>query len=164
MMRFSPLDLLRALHEHQVAFIVIGGVAGIAHGSPSLTRDLDICYERSRQNYQALARALQSLHATLRGAPADLPFILDARTIELGDHFTFSTDLGDLDCLGTPSGTGGYNDLIANAVEVDLEGIRIKVAGLDDLMRMKRAAGRPRDLAELTILGALREKLDHEDA
>lgn len=164
MIRFSPVDLLRALREQQVDFIVIGGVAGVAHGSPTVTRDLDICYERSRDNYQLLAQALRSLHATLRGAPPDLPFRLDARALELGDHFTFSTDLGDLDCLGTPSGTEGYRDLIANAVEVEVAGTRIMVAGLDDLMRMKRAAGRPRDLAELEILGALRDEVDREGA
>jgi hypothetical protein len=161
--RFSPVALLRVLHEHNVAFIVIGGIAAIAHGSPSVTRDLDICYERARGNFQALAGALQSVHATLRGAPPDIPFKLDARTLELGDHFTFATDLGDLDCLGIPSGTGGYGDLIANAVAVPIDGIDVRVAGLDDLIRMKRAAGRPRDRAELEILGALRDEVDRED-
>lgn len=161
--RFSPAALLHVLHEHQVAFIAIGGIAAIAHGSPSLTRDLDVCYERSRDNLQALARALQSVHATLRGAPPDIPFKLDARTLEMGDHFTFSTDLGDFDCLGIPSGTNGYGDLFANAVEVESDGVKILVAGLDDLIRMKRAAGRPRDRAEIEILGALRDVVDRED-
>lgn len=163
MSEFSAIPLLTTLHRHGVQFIVIGGIAGIAHGSPMLTRDLDICYERTPENFRALARALQELHASLRGAPPDLPFELDARTIQKGDHFTFSTDLGDLDCLGTPSGTQGYLDLLANAVEFDLEGTPVRITGLDDLIRMKRAAGRPKDLVAIENLGALREEIDRQE-
>jgi hypothetical protein len=157
---FDPLGALRVLTGHQVAFIVIGGVAARAHGSPSLTRDLDICYERSRPNLEQLARALQELHATLRGAPPDLSFRLDARTLAAGDSFTFSTDAGDLDCLGTPTGTSGYPDLVRNAEDVTLGDLVVKMVGLDDLIRMKRAAGRPKDRVEVEILGALRDEID----
>lgn len=160
--QFDAVPLLERLREHGVEFVVIGGIAGIAHGSPMLTRDLDICYARTRENYEALAAALRSLHATLRGAPADLPFKLDALTIKMGDCFTFSTDLGPLDCLGTPSGAGGYSELLANAVDVQLRGVPFKVCGLDDLMKMKRAAGRAKDLVALENLGALRAELDGE--
>ena len=156
----DPGELLRALHEAGVSFVVIGGVAAAAHGSPSATFDLDVCFQTSRQNQEALARVLQSLHATPRGFPPDLPFKLDATTIMLGDHFIFSTDLGDLDCLATPAGTQGYQDLDREAVEVGLAGVRIRIASLDDLIRMKRAAGRPKDLVELEILGALREEIE----
>ena len=162
MNRFDPLGLLRALHQHQVAFVVIGGVASLAHGSPSLTRDLDICYEQSRNNLEALARMLQEVHAKPRGLNPELPFRLDAATLRLGDHFIFSTDLGDLDCLGTPAGTNGYRDLLRNAVDVPFQDMVIKIVGLEDLMRMKRAAGRPKDLAELEILGALRDELERQ--
>ena len=163
MTQFDPVGILKVLQRHEVAFVVIGGMASIAHGSSSLTRDLDICYDRSQANLEALARMLQEVHATLRGAPPDLPFKLDARTLRAGDHFTFSTDLGDLDCLGTPAGTSGYADLARRAPEVDLGGVPVKVVSLDDLIRMKRASGRPKDLRELEILGALRDELDGED-
>lgn len=75
-----------------------------------------------------------------------------------GDHFTLSTDLGDLDLIGTPAGTGGYDDLAAEAIAVELEGFQVRVASLDDLIRMKRSAGRPKDLPELNILMALRKR------
>jgi hypothetical protein len=150
------------LHEEGVDFIVIGGVASLAHGSPSLTRDLDVCYGRSPANLEALARALRRLGATLRGAPPDLPLRLDSRTLANGDHFTFSTSSGDFDCLGTPTGTAGYSDLITGAIEVQLGDLAVKVTGLDDLIRMKRAAGRPKDRVELEILGALREERDRD--
>jgi hypothetical protein len=157
---FEPTRLLRALHEYDVAFVVIGGIASLAHGSPSLTRDLDICYERSRGNLESLAVMLLSVHATPRGFPEGLPFKLDATTLGLGDSFTFATDFGDFDCLGTPSGTRGYGDLAQTAVEASVEGLPVKIAAVDDLIRMKRAAGRPKDLAEIEILGALRQRLD----
>lgn len=162
MTRFDAAPILRVLYKHQVSLVVIGGIAGITHGSPSLTRDLDICYERSPANLEKLALALRELHATLRGAPPDLPFLLDARTLAAGDHFTFATDSGDLDCLGTPSGTEGYADLIRNALDVELESCTVKVASLDDVIRMKRASGRPKDRVELEILGALRDELDQQ--
>jgi hypothetical protein len=156
---FDPLLALRTLVAHEVRFVVIGGVAGALWGSPSITMDLDICYERGPENHEALAAALRELGATLRGAPADLPFQLDARTIKMGDSFTFDTLAGSVDCLGTPSGTNGYADLRRNAAQFDLEAdLRAEVCSLDDLMRMKRAAGRPKDRAEVEILSALSEE------
>ena len=146
------------LSDHGVRYVVIGGIAGATHGSPSVTQDLDVCYERSPENLERLAAALGSIHARLRGADDDVPFSLDAKTLAAGDHFTFTTDLGDLDCLGIPAGTLGYDDLMRSAVDIDLDGLVVAVASIDDLIRMKRAAGRPRDLAELEILGALREE------
>lgn len=160
---YDPLALLRRLHENGVKFIVIGGVAARVHGSPSVTVDLDICYERSRTNLEALAQVLRSLNAQLRGADPGLPFEVDWRALQMGDHFTLTTDLGDVDCLGAPAGTSGYPDLVRNATELEIEGLPIKFAGLDDLIQMKRAAGRPKDRIELEILGALKDELDSSD-
>lgn len=157
MTAFDPLGSLHVLADRGVRYVVIGGIASATHGSPSVTQDLDVCYERSPENLERLAQALDSIHARLRGDDDDVPFSPDAKTLAAGDHFTFITDLGDLDCLGIPAGTLGYDDLVKNAVDVDLDGLVVAVASLDDLIRMKRAAGRPRDLAELEILGALRE-------
>ena len=160
---FDALRALRVLVAHGVRFVIIGGLAGRAWGSPTVTHDLDICYERSKQNHQALATALRELAATLRGAPAGLPFILDERTFAMGDSFTFDTLAGALDCLGTPSGTTGYADLIKSATEVDLDdGLRVAICSLNDLMRMKRAASRPKDRVELEILAALQEEREKQ--
>jgi hypothetical protein len=157
---FDPLAALRSLTDHGVRFVLIGGFAGAVRGSPMITGDLDICYARDDQNLERLASALRDLHATLRGAPADVPFRLDARTISAGDHFTFSTSLGPLDCLGTPSGTEGFADLDVAATDEDLDGLTVRVASVDDLIRMKRAAGRPKDLIAVEWLGALRDELE----
>jgi hypothetical protein len=157
---FDPLRALRALHEGGVEFVVVGGVAGAAHGSPSVTQDLDVCPRRTVHNLERLALVLTGLHARLRGAEDDVGFVLDARTLGSGDHFTFVTDAGDLDVLGTPAGTDGFDELVGGATPIDVGGFPVAVASLDALIRMKRAAGRPKDRAELEILGALRDEIE----
>src|SRR5215469_10288221 len=102
---------LRVLEEAGVKFVVIGGAAMYARGSPHLTRDVDICYERSSQNLERLARALAPHHPRLRGAPADLPFVFDTRTLASGMNFTLDTDLGELDLLGEVAGLGQYAEV-----------------------------------------------------
>jgi hypothetical protein len=143
-----------------VRFVVIGGYAASLRGSPVVTGDLDICHARDEENFRHLAEALQELHARLRGpgVPDDLPFILDAETIRNGDHFTFATDGGSLDCLGTPSGTSGFKDLDAGADIMDVDGMQVRVASVDDLIRMKQAGGREKDHSHLIHLRALRQE------
>jgi hypothetical protein len=143
-----------------VRFVVIGGFAGAIRGSPMITGDLDLCYARDDEDLERLASALVALGATLRGAPADVPFRLDAPSLRAGDHFTFSTSAGPLDCLGTPTGTDGFADLDASATSEDLDGLTVRVAAIDDLIRMKRAAGRPQDLIAIEWLSALRDELE----
>lgn len=157
---FDPLSALRTLLEHEVRFVLIGGYAGALRGSPLITGDLDLCYARDEADLERLAVALRELDARLRGAPPDVPFQLDARTLRAGDHFTFSTSAGPLDCLGTPAGTKGFPDLDARATDEVVDGITIRVASIDDLIRMKRAAGRPKDRIALEWLSALRDELD----
>jgi len=158
-MSFDPIAAIHVLRDHDVRFVLIGGVAGAVHGSPSVTQDLDICPQGSLENLERLAAALVEIHARLRGVDTDVPFVLDARTLVAGDHFTFSTDVGDLDCLITPAGTEGYADLSRDAVSVEIDEVQVLVASLDGLIRMKRTAGRAKDRAELEILGALRDEI-----
>jgi hypothetical protein len=159
--RFDPVHILWRLQVHGVQFVLVGGLAAKAHGSPTLTVDIDICYARDRANLERLAAALGELGSVLRGAPLGMPFSPDRRTLERGDTFTFTTNHGDLDILGTPAGTTGFDDLAANADTAELdEGLLVQVASIDDLIRMKRAAGRPKDRVELEILGALRDEID----
>jgi hypothetical protein len=156
---FDPVRVLQHLSDGSVRYIVIGGVAANLLGSPTVTADVDICYARDQPNLEALARVLSALHARLRGAEPGLPFRLDAKTLRAGDTFTFVTDAGDLDVLGTPAGTRGFDDLVRAASPMDVDGFRILVADVNDLIRMKLAAGRPKDLIEAEVLGALREEL-----
>jgi hypothetical protein len=155
---FDPLAALQALTEAGVEFVLIGGVAARLHGSPSLTRDVDICHARDDANLERLGGVLRDLHARLRGVDDDVPFLLDARTLKAGGGFTFTTDVGDIDILAVPAGVAGFDELANSAERVDLDGITVLVSTLDDLIRMKRAAGRPKDRAEVEILSALREE------
>jgi hypothetical protein len=156
---FQPVSILHALLERRVRFVLIGGLAGAIRGSPVITGDVDVCYARDRENLGRLAEALEGLGARLRGAPPDVPFQLDASALEAGDHFTFATVLGSLDCIGTPAGTDGFADLDASATDESLDDIVVRVASIDDLIRMKRAAGRRQDLIAVEWLEALRDEL-----
>jgi hypothetical protein len=165
--RFDPDHILRTLNRHQVRYVVIGGLAGALRGTPVITHDLDICYDRAPDNLERLAAALAELEATLRVAREtdDLAFPLDARAFLLGDTFTLKTPFGALDVLGTPSGTSGYGDLALGATRYELaDGLVVDVAGLDDLIRMKMASQRPKDLAQLAHLEALRDEIERARA
>ena len=147
MAEFDPRRLLETLVGHEVDFVLIGGMAGTARGSAYITLDVDVAYERSRANLERLAGALRELEATLRGGPADLPFLLDARTLESGANFTFDTLYGPVDILSDPAGAPAYATLRDEAGDkLVVEGIGIRVASLDHLIAMKEAAGRPKDL------------------
>jgi hypothetical protein len=155
---FDPLRAIRVLQRHGVRFVLIGGLGARLQGSPTVTNDTDLCYDRSPDNLERLAAALRQLGARLRGAPEDVPFDLDAATLAAGDHFTFTSKAGNLDCLGTPAGAAGFDDLAGGATSFDVEGSTVLVASIDDLIRMKRAAGRPKDLIEIEVLAAVRDE------
>ncbi|MBI2325374.1 MAG: hypothetical protein HYU87_10495 [Chloroflexi bacterium] len=154
--RFEPEPILRILATHDVRFVVIGGLAGNIHGSTTITRDLDICYERTPENMERLANALRELRVTQRGADPKLPFRIDTRTIRNGLNFTFDTLHGWFDCLGDASGYG-YAVLAPNAEAGEIGEVKVLIASLDDLIRMKRAAGRLKDLVEIEDLSKLRD-------
>jgi hypothetical protein len=153
--------LIRQLQDHQVEYVVIDGLAMIAQGSASMTRDLDICYARTPGNINSLAQAMASLHPRLRGAPADLPFQFDPPTIRAGLNFTLTTDLGDVDVLGEVAGIGSFAQVLAKSEERMVYDLHICVLTIDGLIAAKKAAGRGKDhdhLRELAELKKLREQ------
>jgi hypothetical protein len=147
--------LLTALSKADVAFIVIGGMAAVAQGATYVTADLDLCYQRHPQNYQRLSLALHPFKPRLRGAPADLPFVLDAATLRAGLNFTLMTEVGELDLLGEVTGLGPYELVKAHAEEIELYEYRIWVLTLEGLIVSKQATGRAKDLRLLPELQAL---------
>jgi hypothetical protein len=161
---FQPEAVIRLLGRYRVRWVLVGGLAAITHGAPLITQDVDVCYGRDDENLERLAAALAEVHARPRGAEPGLPFRIDARTLRAGDAFTFTTDVGWLDILGTPAGTSGYEDLARTADVFDLFGQRVLVASVEDLIRLKRAAGRPKDLLAVEELGGLRDELDRRRA
>jgi hypothetical protein len=156
-------QILRELLDAGVEFVLIGGLAAQVHGSPSLTGDVDICFELDKDNLERLARALHALGSIRREMPPGVRAPLDARALRAGDEFTLTTRFGDLDLLAHPDPGLDFETLVERSIRAEILGVQVRVAGLDDLMAMKRAAGRPKDRIELEILGALREELDRRD-
>ncbi len=147
--------LLRALVDQEVRFVLVGGVAATAHGSSRLTQDLDIVYGRDPDNVERMVAGLAPHRPYLRGAPPGLPFQWDEQTVHHGLNFTLTTDLGDIDLLGEVTGGGGYDDLLPHTLELRLFGMTCRCLDLPTLIRVKRAAGRPKDLevvAELEVI------------
>jgi hypothetical protein len=161
-----PLDakpLLLALQRHGVDFVVVGGLAGMAHGSTYPSFDLDVAYARDRPNLERMAAALRDLKVTLTNAPADLPFQIDARTLENGANFTFDTAHGRFDILGDIKGISSYEDLRKHAKLAAIEGVEIRLASIDHLIGMKRAADRPKDRIMLEDYIALADEAGKEE-
>ena len=151
-------SLLSRLTEHGVEFVVIGGLAVIAHGHIRTTADLDVCYARTPENVRRLVAALADLSPRLRGAPPELPFFWDEKTVKNGLNFTLVTSLGELDLLGEVTGLGAYGDIALRAEVVTLHDTSVKLLSLEDLIRSKAAAGRAKDLLDLEALRKLRDE------
>jgi hypothetical protein len=150
--------IVDALVRERVDFVIIGAVALIAHGGSRVTVDLDICYGRDPGNLESMVRAVGPLHPRLRGAPPDLPFFFDARTLRSGLNFTLTTDAGDLDVLGEVVGVGDYVRCRADAKVISLYEHEVPILSLDTLERSKRAAGRAKDLLDLAEIAILKRR------
>jgi len=150
--------LLAALVGGKVQFVIIGGIAATAHGSAHTTVDLDIVYGRDPENIERLAAALASLNPYLRGAPPGLPFRFDAETITRGLNFTLTTSAGDIDALGEATGGGTYEALLPRTERRTVFGLECLFVDLETLIRLKRAAGRPKDIERIAELEKLAEE------
>jgi hypothetical protein len=150
-------QLLKRLAAANVDFIVIGGVAATLHGSARLTLDLDVVYERGIENLNRVVAALESQSPYLRGAPAGLPFRWDTETLKRGLNFTLTTSEGAVDLLGEIPG-GTYESLLPESTLIDAFGIQCRVLDLAALIRVKRAAGRPKDFEAIAELEALADR------
>ncbi len=160
---FAPRRLVEALAAEGVAYVILGGIALTMHGSTRATFDLDLCYDRERENLRRLARALTPFHPRLRDFPPELPFFFDEATLRSGLNFTLRSDAGDVDLLGAVPGLGGYAEALAASQQELLYTTTVRILTLDGLERCKRAAGRAKDLLDLETIAALRaEASDHD--
>ncbi len=152
----GPSDAPRVfgtLNRHGVDYVVIGGWAVISHGRVRTTLDVDFVADVEPGNLERLATALAELRAELWGVDAHLMGIeLDAETLASGANFTLTTDAGGVDFFNEVPGQVPYVDLRRRAVAGRVRGEVVKLAGREDLIRMKRAAGREQDLEDLAVL------------
>jgi predicted nucleotidyltransferase len=149
-------EILRRLSERGVDYVVIGGVAAALHGSARDTYDLDICFATDAGNLEALGDVLVGLGARLRGVDEDVPFVPDAATLRKVELLCLATTEGDFDVLGRPTGAPAYETLRRRANRYDIGGLSVLVAAIDDLIAMKQAAGRGKDIDDVETLETIK--------
>jgi hypothetical protein len=154
---FDPVSMLRILRSHDVAFVVVGGVAARLRGAPLLTQDVDITPEPTPLNIGRLAEALEEMEARLRSAsePEGVSFPFDADLLRTKQMWTLTTKYGDLDLILEPAGFSGFEELAkgASPLRVAIQpDLYVEVASLSDVIVSKEAAGREKDLAALPLL------------
>lgn len=160
---FRPRRILEILGEHDVEYVLIGGVAGTLHGAPFVTSDVDVVPALETGNLDRLGSALQELDAVMRAddQPGGISLEFTGRRLKkwLANFqlLSLTTKYGYLDVLFKPSGTAGFRDLARSAVEEEIGTFTIRLASLADIIRCKQATGRPRDLEQLPTLRRLLE-------
>jgi hypothetical protein len=157
----QPECIFAALADERVDYVLIGGLAGVLHGSPAMTNDADIVPSKDPANLERLAAALRGLDARIRTVetPDGVPFDPHPALLASLRLLNMTTRCGDLDLTFVPSGTQGYDDLVQRAVSFEVRGLTVPVAALSDIIRAKEAAGRPKDHATLPVLYALEEEI-----
>lgn len=160
--RFDPFRLLAALSSHGVEYVLVGGLAARLRGSPLVTRDVDITPETSPANLGRLAAALNALRPAeiVPARRRPVPQVVTAAQLGRTGLRSYLTDAGRVDVIPLLPHGGDHAALLPGASRVDLgDGVVVVVAGLDDIIASKEAAGRPKDLADLARLYELREVL-----
>lgn len=158
---FRADEIIRALHEHDVRFVLIGGLAATLHGSPHPTFAVDITPDDVPDNLARLSKALRALNARVRvdGIPGGLPFDRSAASLAGITVLNLVTRAGDLDIALHAAGVATFAEWDANATDLVVLGVPIRVARLDDIVRSKEAVGREKDRLTLPVLRALRDRL-----
>jgi predicted nucleotidyltransferase len=154
---YQPAELVRALVDGGVDFVIVGGVAVVLQAMPRFTKDLDICYSTAEDNLDTLGHVLVGLKARLRGIPEPVPFVPDGHTLRRTQILCLTTPVGDVDLLVNPDGAPDYDTLRERASVMELSGRSVRIASVEDLLGMKRAAGRPQDLADIESLEVAQE-------
>lgn len=159
---FRPEELLRVLARHGVHHVLIGGFAGVIHGSPYVTTDIDVVPDPTAANLERLSAALDELHARVwtESEPSGVPFDHDATSLASSRMWNLVTDAGRLDIAFEPSGTTGFADVARDAVHLSILGVEVDVASLADVIRSKEAAGREKDRLVLPVLRRILEETD----
>ncbi len=153
---FDATGIISVLNRHGVRYVIIGAFAAIAQQAPiAPTRDIDLTPDDDEDNRRRLSAALKELTACVRtdSLDAGIPFDHDAASQRHAAMWNLVCRYGELDISFRPSGfEGGYMELAARAHRMLVDGVEVSVADLDDVIRSKEAAGRPKDVQVLPAL------------
>src|SRR5260221_5270417 len=150
--------LFTRLKEHNVEFVIIGGVCGVLHGVPLITFDLNICCPFSAENLRRIEAAVIDLHPYHRLAANKLPLELTDSLISRLNNLYLNTDLGILDCLSEVAGIGNYAEVFKCSVPDKTSYGEFRMLSLEALILANQAAGRERDLYALRLIRAIKER------
>jgi len=151
--------LLQRLLEHQIDFVLIGGFAGTVHGTTLVTQDLDICVAITEEEVAKLRTALKDLHPKHRMNPSFKPSFLDYPKDLTGvNNIYLETDLGVLDILSSSEPAGDFTEINSRSIQITLYGHPCNVISIDDLITIKEAMKRPKDLQAVEELKLIRDK------
>lgn len=153
------LDLLRLLNDSGVRYVLIGGLAGIAHGSTRRTEDIDVCAPLDDDNISRILAAYRAINPRHRMRPDLPPLSDDPANIRGFKNLYLVTDLGSIDFLGDLPGVGDFQTVMTHTIELDLQGVRCQVLTLDALIAAKKAARRRKDVYDLAEYEVIRQRL-----
>lgn len=155
----SNLDnLLKLLLDHDIDFILVGGMAAVLYGASQITHDVDICTVIRPDQVEKLRQCLAPYHPTHRETPQRFSFLEIPKETGHLKNIYLQTDLGNLDVLGEIAAVGNYDAVLKNAITVELYGHRCKLIGLEDLIHSKEALNREKDKATIKELRVIWEQ------
>jgi hypothetical protein len=155
----STLDLLKRLNDHQVKYVLVGGMACVIHGSQVVTQDVDICAPLTMENLSRLLAALAGEHPRFRTTRDLRPLPDEPEELKGFKNLYLLTDLGQLDILSEIAGVGDHSQVERHTIQIDLEGTQCRVLDLDTLITAKKAMNSPKDRQAVMELEAIRECL-----
>jgi predicted nucleotidyltransferase len=157
----DPLfQILKRLTDNQVEYVLVGGMAAVLHGSPVVTRDVDVCAPLELPNLERIVWALQGLNPRFRFRPDKMPLFDDPARLVGFSNINLITDWGVIDILGDVPGVGAYRELVPRSQEVQISDFRCRLLDLDALIVAKRAAGREKDLIGVRHLEIIKRHRD----
>jgi predicted nucleotidyltransferase len=148
--------LAETLNRHGVDWVLIGGMAVMLYGADYLTSDCDLAFDKTKDNLLSLKGALEELGARPIRASENGPFELDF-SILMSPFMHLKSEAGPIDLINRLPNIDSYEELARNALKVEIEGVEIRIASIDDIIRLKTDTGRERDLLHITMLRSLKD-------
>lgn len=155
----STLEILRRLNQHGAEYVLVGGMAGVLHGSSLVTEDVDVCAPFDSHNLARIIAALGDLNPRHRMNPNHPPLALDPAALAGFRNLYLLTDLGQIDLLSEITGLGGYSEVSRHTVGAQLKDLSCRILSIDALILARRSVGRPKDLQAAAELEAIRQRL-----